>query len=102
MLVLYVVILLLVLVPPFVGYCRESAKNSKREKELRETVGPRRACRSCSYCKKRLYKPFYHSYTLAVWEPSYCRKFKMKLPPGSLDLRCMAKNPDKAVRDKLK
>lgn len=75
---------------------KSSKSNIKLEKELREKYGQRLTCINCSYCKKRLYRPFYNSMQLASYVPTYCRKLKM--PLGSNTTLCQAKNPEQAER----
>lgn len=56
----------------------------------------RKLCINCSYCKTKIYRPFYGSYELASRIPVYCRKFRCKLS-GDSSARCCASDASKAM-----
>lgn len=67
----------------------------KRERECTREYGARLKCMNCTYCRRRLYRPFRNSYTLAHYIPAYCSKFRVQLAHGS---QCVARTPEGAER----
>jgi hypothetical protein len=90
---------LLEMIPSIIDGIKQSILNCKKENELASTNGKRIQCIHCSYCKKRIYKPFYSSMTMAHYIPTFCLKFKVKLPNDIMTL-CQAKYPEDAEREK--
>ena len=84
---------------------KNSIKQIKAEKVFSKEYGPRKQCVDCSYCKTKLYRPFYNSDTFAQRIPSYCRKYKRALP-SKMETRCIAKaeyamrenGPDRSIK----
>jgi hypothetical protein len=84
------------MIPTIYSGLKSSKSNIKLEKELREKYGLRLTCINCTYCKKKLHRPFYTSMQLASYVPTYCRK--LKIPLGSNTTLCQAENPEQAER----
>ena len=87
---------LCILISGIIDAIKLDIENSKWQKEHGKKL--RRLCLHCEYCKTRLYRPFYNSYELASFLPSYCRKLRRSLPSNSQQ-RCVAKYASQAMYD---
>lgn len=75
---------------------KKKVKKANQEWIKVHGVQTRRRCVNCKYCKTSVYKPFYHSYALAMRVPRYCRKFCKKLNATKENQRCIAEYLEKA------
>lgn len=95
---LFLVVLVILIICNGIKKAKDNKVRFELEKHLIQEHGKRMLCSNCPHCKKRLDKPFYTRYDLASWRPSYCKRFRMRLPTGPVFLVCQAKDPNKAMR----
>ena len=76
---------------------KESRKKGKLEIEMKRRYGERLMCTYCTYCKTKIYKPFYHSMLGDHEFPVYCRKYRIQLPNDMMTL-CQSSDPETAER----
>lgn len=72
-------------------------KRSVQERKLMQSLGRRKACIDCKYCKKYKYRPFYGSTAFSYDLPSYCSKFRIKLNKD-VNQHCVSMIPEFAER----